>query len=233
MFSTASHSSLKTETAHDLALVFLCMSHDMCLCCNCRVANNCGHLCSTTQPQPHHDRLQNVPQRAFSDFYFPYVLVAHEPECIVAQSSILPLHARARANRRPTTMRILRLFQTLALPSALFSCPQQRPMLFGFCACAGCGNCLHIAGKKCYVLSVPPPCRLACLSAAQQCGRQEQAITHCHTSSCLQNLEKTPLADVAPEPIELLDKTRYDHSSKVGSTRRGKHREGLGRPGTG
>lgn len=32
---------------------------------------------------------------------------------------------------------------------------------------------------------------------------------------CLQNLEKTPLAEVAPEPAELLDKTRYDRSSKV------------------
>lgn len=31
----------------------------------------------------------------------------------------------------------------------------------------------------------------------------------------LQNLEKTPLMDVAPEPMELLDKTRYDRSSKL------------------
>ncbi len=30
-----------------------------------------------------------------------------------------------------------------------------------------------------------------------------------------QNLEKTPLAEVAPEPIELLDKTRYDRSSRT------------------
>lgn len=31
----------------------------------------------------------------------------------------------------------------------------------------------------------------------------------------MQNLEKTPLADVGAEPIELLDKTRYDRSSKA------------------
>lgn len=34
-------------------------------------------------------------------------------------------------------------------------------------------------------------------------------------SFTLQNLEKTPLAEVAPEPSELLDKTRYQKSSRV------------------
>ena len=46
-----------------------------------------------------------------------------------------------------------------------------------------------------------------CLSSGWTCA--------CCVSWHAQNLEKTPLAEVAAEPIELLDKTRYERSSRV------------------
>ena len=37
---------------------------------------------------------------------------------------------------------------------------------------------------------------------------------NCDGGFASQNLEKSPLAEVAPEPAELLDKTRYDFSRR-------------------
>jgi hypothetical protein len=50
-------------------------------------------------------------------------------------------------------------------------------------------------------------------SAVHRAGTRTKRASQ-HVFHRLQNLEKTPLVEVASEPVELLDRTRYDFSSR-------------------